>query len=254
MAAGGANKCACLTVLTGTGLEYARSALSRYEVTSRQIHYLSLSQVSNVMADSIAKVNRLPIQQAKDLLGHRDMRVQLNLLMGLPGFMDTALDVLHASLETGLPQSEHECRSAACAIGKGHPVQLQVIVVALQDHRLECATKSNMWSKPERQDLSCTYLAHHELTSIIINIVIIIIVIIIVIIITIIVIYMILQAASRPSIDRCEGQDQITVEKRILGSWCRGGVSATAHVTVTSYSQRVRLLAKLPIQSPFCEE
>ena len=187
MAAGGADKCVCLTILIGTGLEYARSALSRYEQTSRQIHHLSLSQVSSVMADSIAKVNRLPIQQAKDLLGHGDMRVQLKLLMGLPGFMDMALDVLHASLETGVPQSEQECRSAACAIGKGHPVQLQVIIVASQDYRLECATKSNMWSKPERQDLSCTYLAHHELTSIItIIIIIIIIVVIIIIIVTII--------------------------------------------------------------------
>lgn len=118
MAAGGANKCACLTVLTGTGLEYARSALSRYEQTSRQIHHLTLSQVSNLMADSIAKVNRLTIQQAKDLLGHGAMRVQLNLLMGLPGFMDMTLDVLHASLKTGLPQNDQESRSAAFAIGK----------------------------------------------------------------------------------------------------------------------------------------
>ncbi len=85
---------------------------------SRQIRHLSLAQVSNLMADSIAKVNRLTVQQANDLLGHRAMRVQLNLLMGLPGFMDMALGVLHASLKTGLPQNDQEFRSAAFAIGK----------------------------------------------------------------------------------------------------------------------------------------
>jgi len=98
------------------------------------------------MADSIAKVNRLTVQQANDLLGHRAMRVQLNLLMGLPGFMDMALGVLHASLKTGLPQNDQEFRSAAFAIGKWHPVQLQTIVVALQEYRHKCAAKSNLWS------------------------------------------------------------------------------------------------------------
>jgi ABC-type transporter lipoprotein component MlaA len=96
----------------------AKLGLSGYQKMSRQIRHLSLAQVSNLMADSIAKVNRLTVQQANDLLGHRAMRVQLNLLMGLPGFMDMALGVLHASLKTGLPQNDQEFRSAAFAIGK----------------------------------------------------------------------------------------------------------------------------------------
>ena len=118
MAAGGANKCVCLSVLIGTGLEYAKLGLSGYEKMPRQIRHLSLSQVSKLMADSIVSVNRLTVQQANELLGHRAMRVQLNLLMGLPGFMDMALDVLHGSLKTGVPQNDAEFRSEALAISK----------------------------------------------------------------------------------------------------------------------------------------
>ena len=56
---------------------------------------------------------------------------------------------------------------------------------------------------------------------------------------------MILQATSRSNINRSEGQDQNKVEGGFSGSWCRGGVSPTAHVIVRNYSQRVRLHANL---------
>jgi len=72
------------------------------------------------MAASIAKENRLTVSQANDVLGHRVMRLQLKLLMGLPGFMDMALDVLHDNLETSVPQNDEEFRSAAFAIGNWH--------------------------------------------------------------------------------------------------------------------------------------
>ena len=117
MAAGGAERCVCLSVLIGTGLECAKIGLSGYEKTSRQICHLTLSQVSNLMADSIARTNRLTVPQANNVLGHRVMRLQLNLLMGLPGFIDMALDVLHTNLKTGVPQNDGEFRSAAFAIG-----------------------------------------------------------------------------------------------------------------------------------------
>ncbi|DBA78959.1 TPA: hypothetical protein ACH3X1_008832 [Trebouxia sp. C0004] len=103
MISGGA---VCLSVLIGTGLEYAKIGLSGYEKTYKQICHLTLSQVSELMADSIAKANRLTVLQANIVLGHRVMRLQLNLLMGLPGFMDMALDVLHTNLETGVPQND----------------------------------------------------------------------------------------------------------------------------------------------------
>ncbi len=48
-----------------------------------------------------------------------------------------------------------------------------MIIVALQDYRHKCAAKSNIWSKTERQNLSYTYLAHHELESMVIIIMII---------------------------------------------------------------------------------
>ncbi len=118
MAAGGAERCVCLSVLIGTGLEYAKLGLSGYEKTSRQICHLTPSQVTDLMADSIANFNRLAVPQANDLLGHRVMRLQLNLLMGLPGFMDMALKVLHTNLKTGVPQNDEEFRSAAFPIGK----------------------------------------------------------------------------------------------------------------------------------------
>ncbi len=92
MTAGGAERCVCLSVLIGTGLEYAKLGLSGYEMTSRQICHLTLSQVSDLMTASIAKENRLTVLQANAILGHRVMGLQLNLLMGLPGFM--ALDVM----------------------------------------------------------------------------------------------------------------------------------------------------------------
>ena len=117
MAAGGAERRACLSVLIGTGLEYAKIGLSGYEKTSRQICHLTLSNISDLMAASIAKESRLTVLQANDVLGHGVMRLQLNLLMGLPGFMDMALDVLHDNLETGVPQNDEEFRSAAFAIG-----------------------------------------------------------------------------------------------------------------------------------------
>ncbi len=117
MAAGGAERCVCLSVLIGTGLEYAKIRFPGYEKTSRQICHLTLSQVSDLMAASIAKENRLTVSQANDVLGHRVMRLQLKLLMGLPGFMDMALDVLHDNLETSVPQNDEEFRSAAFAIG-----------------------------------------------------------------------------------------------------------------------------------------
>ncbi len=63
-----------------------------------------------------------------------------------------------------------------------------------------------MWSKTERRDLSCTCLAHHALKSIII--IISSIFMIIVIFVLLFAYYqVVLQAASRPSIDRCEGQN-----------------------------------------------
>lgn len=116
-AAGGAERCVCLPVLIGTGLEYAKLGLSGYEQTSTQIYRLTLSQVSDLMADSIAKGNRLTLRQANNILTNRVMRLQLNLLMGLPGFMDMALDVLHTNLETSVPQNDEDFRSAAFANG-----------------------------------------------------------------------------------------------------------------------------------------
>ena len=88
MAAGGAERCVCLSVLIGTGLEHARSGLYGYEQTSRHICRLTLLQVSDLMVDSIAKANKLTVAQANNLLGHRLVRLRLNLLMGLPGFVD----------------------------------------------------------------------------------------------------------------------------------------------------------------------
>ncbi len=113
MAAGGAERCVCLSVLIGTGLEYAKLGLSGYEKTSRQICHLTPSQVTDLMAHSIANFNRLTVLQANNLLDHRVMRLQLNLLMGLPGFMHMALKVLHTNLKTGLPRTDEEFRSAA---------------------------------------------------------------------------------------------------------------------------------------------
>lgn len=140
MAAGCANRCVCLCVLIGTGLEYAKIGLSGYEKTPRRIRHLSLSQVSHLMAESIVTVDRLTVQQANKILDHRAMRVQLSLLMGLPGFMDMALDVLHDNLKLVLPQNDEEVRSAALATGKCNSVQSQMIMVALQDYRKECVT------------------------------------------------------------------------------------------------------------------
>ncbi len=130
MAAGGDEKYVGLSVLIGTGLEYARIGMSGYEKKSRPIFHLSLPQVSELMADAIVCVNSLTHQQAKDLLCHDAMRVQLNLLMGLPGFMDMALDVLHANLKNGYPQNDQDIRSAAFAIIKGYPAHFQAIIVA----------------------------------------------------------------------------------------------------------------------------
>ncbi|DBB01187.1 TPA: hypothetical protein ACH3X1_001069 [Trebouxia sp. C0004] len=113
---GGADGCVCLS---GTGLEYAKLGLSGYEKTSRQICHLTLSPVSDLMADSIAKVNRLTVPQTNNVLGHRVMRLQLTLLMGLPGFMDMALDVLHTNLETGVPQNDEEFRQLAGQVSIG---------------------------------------------------------------------------------------------------------------------------------------
>ncbi|KAL3145847.1 hypothetical protein ABBQ38_015218 [Trebouxia sp. C0009 RCD-2024] len=110
MISGGAERCVCLPVLIGTGLEYAKLGLSGYEQTSTQIYRLTLSQVSDLMADSIAKGNRLTLRQANNILTNRVMRLQLNLLMGLPGFMDMALDVLHTNLETSVPQNDEDFR------------------------------------------------------------------------------------------------------------------------------------------------
>lgn len=120
MAAGGGKGCVCLTVLIGTGLEYAQIGMSGYEKVYRHVCHLSQSQVSDLMADSVAKVNRLTVVKANSILSHRVMKVQLNLLMGLPGFMDMALDVLHTKLRSGSPQTEKEVRSAAFAIGNSY--------------------------------------------------------------------------------------------------------------------------------------
>ncbi|KAL0047778.1 hypothetical protein WJX82_011660 [Trebouxia sp. C0006] len=119
MISGGAERCVCLSVLIGTGLECAKIGLSGYEKTSRQICHLTLSQVSDLMADSIARTNRLTVPQANNVLGHRVMRLQLNLLMGLPGFMDMALDVLHTNLKTGVPQNDGEFRQLAGQVSIG---------------------------------------------------------------------------------------------------------------------------------------
>ncbi|DBA96132.1 TPA: hypothetical protein ACH3X1_015618 [Trebouxia sp. C0004] len=117
MISGGAERCVCLSVLIGTGLEYAKLGLSGYEKTSRQICHLTLSQVSDLMADSIANANRLTVRQANNVLCNTVMRLQLNLLMGLPGFMDMALDVLHTNLETSVPQNDEEFRSTLISTG-----------------------------------------------------------------------------------------------------------------------------------------
>ncbi|KAL0019737.1 hypothetical protein WJX77_008046 [Trebouxia sp. C0004] len=119
MISGGAERCVCLSVLIGTGLEYAKLGLSGYEKTSRQICHLTLSQVSDLMADSIANANRLTVRQANNVLCNTVMRLQLNLLMGLPGFMDMALDVLHTNLETSVPQNDEEFRQLAGQVSIG---------------------------------------------------------------------------------------------------------------------------------------
>ena len=58
MAAGGAERCVCLSVLIGTGLKYAKLGLSGNEKTSRQ-PMCHLLQVSDLMANSIAKASWL---------------------------------------------------------------------------------------------------------------------------------------------------------------------------------------------------
>lgn len=121
LAAGGAEKCAGLCVLIGTGLQSASMGMAGYATKPMQISRLTAPQVSRLMTSALVSANDgLTSQQADDILGHDSMRVQLKLLMGLPGFMDTGLQVLCTKLKNGsVPQNDLDIRSAGFAIMDG---------------------------------------------------------------------------------------------------------------------------------------
>ena len=90
-----------MCVLIGTGLEYASIGMAGYASRPMHIARLTTPQVSELMANALVNTHGLTTEQATDLLGHDAMRVQLGLLMGLPGFMDIALSTLHAKVKDG---------------------------------------------------------------------------------------------------------------------------------------------------------
>lgn len=111
-----------MCVLIGTGLAYASIGMAGGASLPRHISRLTTPQVSELMASALVDANGLTSEQANDLLGHSAMGVQLNLLMGLPGFMDMAVKVLSAKLKTGVdPQNDLDIRSARFTIMVSHP-------------------------------------------------------------------------------------------------------------------------------------
>lgn len=134
-AAGGAERCAGLCVLIGTGLAYASIGMAGGASLHRQISSLTTPQVCELMASALRDANGLTSEQANDLLGHNAVGAQLSLLMGLPGFMDMALKVLSAKLKIGVdPQKDLDIRSAGLTIVVGHPQRFYVFSAGFASH------------------------------------------------------------------------------------------------------------------------
>lgn len=93
----------------GTGLENVKLGLSGYRKIQRQVKLLTFEQVSSLMCDAIVLRKGLNRAKVSTFLGHPAICGQIKMLMGIPGFMHTALGALYPLLQS-VPSTDAEIR------------------------------------------------------------------------------------------------------------------------------------------------
>lgn len=101
-----------MPVIIGTGLQYLKWGMSGYVKIERHIKLLEFEQVASLMCDDIVNQRSFERNDVETFLRHPAICGQIQMLMGIPGFMETALEALHQHFWNGVPRNDEEIRSA----------------------------------------------------------------------------------------------------------------------------------------------
>lgn len=85
-------------VIIGTGLEYLKWGMSGYVKMKRHPKLLEYEQVASLMCDDIVDQRSFMRTDVQTFLRHPAICGQIQMLMGIPGFMESALQTLHHHL------------------------------------------------------------------------------------------------------------------------------------------------------------